>query len=79
MPDTCESQSSKTRTLKPLPWGPGEKIDFGACRSIKVTCVSEIGWADNRDMMQDISSGGGPAASQCKRDHAFSWPCASVF
>ena len=60
MTDISESQTSKTRTLTPLPWGPGEKIDFGACRSIKVTCVSEIGWADNRDMMQDISSGGGP-------------------
>ena len=64
MTDISESQTSKTRTLTPLPWAPGEKIDFAACRSIKVICVSEIGWADNRDMMQDISSGGGLAASQ---------------
>ena len=64
MTDISERRTSKTRTLTPLPWAPGEKIDFGACRSLKVTCVSEIGWADNRDMMQDISSGAGLAASQ---------------
>ena len=64
MTDISERRTSKTRTLTPLPWAPGEKIDFGACKSLKVTCVSEIGWADNRDMMQDISSGGGLAASQ---------------
>ena len=64
MTDISQRITSKTRTLTPLPWTPGEKIDFGACRSLKVTCVSEIGWADNQDMMQDISSGGGLAASQ---------------
>ncbi len=64
MTDISERRTSTTRTLTPLPWAPGEKIDFGACRSLKITCVSEIGWADNRDMMQDISSGGGLAASQ---------------
>jgi 7,8-dihydropterin-6-yl-methyl-4-(beta-D-ribofuranosyl)aminobenzene 5'-phosphate synthase len=41
-----------------------EKIDFGACRAITVTCVSEIGWASNEGLMQDIASGGGLTASQ---------------
>src|SRR3954453_4402354 len=64
MTDISQSQPSKMRTLTPLPRAPGEKIDFGACRSIKVTCVSEIGWADSREMLQDIDAGGGVAASQ---------------
>lgn len=46
-----------------MPTGGG-KIDFGACRSVKVTCVSEIGWASNEQLMQDVSAGGGMAASQ---------------
>ena len=41
-----------------------EKIDFGACRAVKLTCVSEIGWSSNDGLMQDIASGGGIAASQ---------------
>ncbi len=64
MTDVSQSQPSKMRTLTPLPRAAGEKIDFGACRSIKVTCVSEIGWVDSREMMQDIDAGGGVAASQ---------------
>lgn len=64
MTDTPRSQPAKTRTRAPLPWAPGEKIDFGACRSIKVTCVSEVGWADSREMLQDIDAGGGATASQ---------------
>ncbi|MCW2284001.1 7,8-dihydropterin-6-yl-methyl-4-(beta-D-ribofuranosyl)aminobenzene 5'-phosphate synthase [Rhodoblastus acidophilus] len=43
---------------------PSEKIDFGACRAITVTCVSEIGWASNDGLMRDIAAGGGMAASQ---------------
>ncbi len=64
MTDISQSQPSNTRALTPLPWAPGDKIDFGACRSLKVTCVSEIGWADNKEMMQDITSGGGLMANQ---------------
>ena len=41
MTDISEKRTSKTRTLTPLPWAPGEKIDFGACRSLKVTLRSE--------------------------------------
>ncbi|TAH64759.1 MAG: MBL fold metallo-hydrolase [Rhodopseudomonas palustris] len=41
-----------------------EKIDFGACRAVKLTCVSEIGWFSNDGLMQDIAGGGGTAASQ---------------
>jgi 7,8-dihydropterin-6-yl-methyl-4-(beta-D-ribofuranosyl)aminobenzene 5'-phosphate synthase len=40
------------------------QIDFGVCRAVTVTCVSEIGWSSNDDLMQDIAAGGGPAASQ---------------
>lgn len=40
------------------------KVDFGACRSATVTCISEIGWSSNSDLMQDIATAGGPAASQ---------------
>ena len=41
-----------------------EKVDFGGCRAITLTCVSEIGWASNEGLMQDIAGGGGAAASQ---------------
>ena len=41
-----------------------EKIDFGACRAVKLTCVSEIGWSSNDTLMQDIAGSGGIAASQ---------------
>ena len=64
MTHISERRTATTRTVTPAPWTPGETIDFGACRSIAVTCVSEIGWADNRDMLQDISAGGGVTASQ---------------
>ena len=43
---------------------PSKKIDFGVCRAVSVTCVSEIGWASNDGLMQDIAAGGGMAASQ---------------
>jgi 7,8-dihydropterin-6-yl-methyl-4-(beta-D-ribofuranosyl)aminobenzene 5'-phosphate synthase len=41
-----------------------EKIDIGACRALKATCISETGWASNDRLMQDIASGGGVTASQ---------------
>ena len=41
-----------------------KKIDFGACRAVTVTCISEIGWASNDLLMQDIAAGGGVSASQ---------------
>ena len=50
-----------------MPDGPlttTDKIDFGGCRAIRLTCVSEIGWASNEGLMQDIAGGGGVAASQ---------------
>ena len=41
-----------------------ERIDFGGCKAVKLTCVSEFGRASNDGLMQDIAGGGGAAASQ---------------
>jgi 7,8-dihydropterin-6-yl-methyl-4-(beta-D-ribofuranosyl)aminobenzene 5'-phosphate synthase len=57
-------QSLTSRTVAPTPWSAGERIDFGACRSLKVTCVSETGWADNSEILEDIDVSGGALTSQ---------------
>jgi len=61
---SSERRSSTSRMVAPSPWLPRERIDFGACRSLKVTCVSEVGWADSGEILEDIDSGGGALTSQ---------------
>lgn len=34
--------------------------DIGMCKSVKVTCVTEVGWWDTRVLMKDLIKGGGP-------------------
>ena len=38
--------------------------DIGACASLTITCVSEIGWHDTGQMLADIKAGGGPGGDQ---------------
>lgn len=40
------------------------KIDIGSCRSVKITCISEIGWHDTDQMLDDIKAGGGVSSNQ---------------
>jgi 7,8-dihydropterin-6-yl-methyl-4-(beta-D-ribofuranosyl)aminobenzene 5'-phosphate synthase len=42
----------------------GGKLDIGRCRSVKITCISEIGWHDGAKMKENVKAGGGPDASQ---------------
>lgn len=42
----------------------GGQVDIGACRSVKVTCISEVGWHSNDRLMADIKAGGGFNANQ---------------
>lgn len=37
---------------------------FGACRSVSLTSVSEVGWWDTPRMLDEIKAGGGPTACQ---------------
>ena len=41
-----------------------EKDSLGVCRSVTITCISEIGWHDTDRMLADIKGGGGSDASQ---------------
>jgi 7,8-dihydropterin-6-yl-methyl-4-(beta-D-ribofuranosyl)aminobenzene 5'-phosphate synthase len=43
---------------------PGHLAAIGACRSLTVTSVSEIGWWRTERFLDDIKAGGGPAACQ---------------
>jgi 7,8-dihydropterin-6-yl-methyl-4-(beta-D-ribofuranosyl)aminobenzene 5'-phosphate synthase len=47
--------------LTPAPDG---KIAFGQCKSITLTCVSEIGWSSNAKLMENVQAGGGMQTSQ---------------
>lgn len=49
---------------RPLAAAPGSRIDIGAARSLKITCVSEVGWRDTGKLMADMKAGGGPNANQ---------------
>ena len=40
------------------------KYDIGECRSLRITCVSEMGWFDNDRLTADIKSAGGETANQ---------------
>lgn len=40
------------------------RVDIGSCRSLRVTCISEIGWRDNQQLLADIEAGGGAEADQ---------------
>ncbi len=41
-----------------------DKKSLGVCRSVTITCISEVGWHDTDRMLADIQGSGGPDASQ---------------
>ena len=66
-PDRKPSQRAKGSILRmPEPVTPpsGTTLDIGACRSIKMTCISEVGWHSNDRLNADIKAGGGFNANQ---------------
>ena len=42
----------------------GEKMDIGFCRNVTITCISEVGWWDNQQVMSDVKKAGGSETSQ---------------
>lgn len=42
---------------------PAKKVEFGTCKSVKVTCISETAWFDPAIMLHDIQSTGGAMVS----------------
>jgi len=42
---------------------PG-KEDFGQCKSVRIRCISEVGWIDGQKLLKDMGASGGPKANQ---------------
>ena len=49
---------------RPIAAQAGAAAAIGACRALKITSVSEVGWWDTPRMVADMEAGGGTAASQ---------------
>ena len=49
----------------------GGKIDIGRCRSVRIRCVSELGWLDDRSMFSTLAEGNGPEESQWEKPWDF--------
>jgi 7,8-dihydropterin-6-yl-methyl-4-(beta-D-ribofuranosyl)aminobenzene 5'-phosphate synthase len=49
---------------KPLEALAGGKHDIGQCKSLRIKCVSELGWLDNSKLIGSIKAAGGPEANQ---------------
>lgn len=45
----------------------GEKVDIGLCRSVRIRCVSELGWFDDRIMSSEKANGDGPEENQWEK------------
>jgi 7,8-dihydropterin-6-yl-methyl-4-(beta-D-ribofuranosyl)aminobenzene 5'-phosphate synthase len=48
----------------PLVPAADNPLSIGACRSLTVTSVSEVGWWDTPRMLDEMKAGGGPSACQ---------------
>ena len=48
----------------PLKAQAGEKCDMGQCKSVRITCVSELGWFDGKKLIQQMMAAGGPKTNQ---------------
>jgi 7,8-dihydropterin-6-yl-methyl-4-(beta-D-ribofuranosyl)aminobenzene 5'-phosphate synthase len=42
----------------------GEKVGIGECKSVKVSCISEIGWFDHVQLTKDIMNAAGTSSNQ---------------
>ena len=49
---------------KPIAVSANSPVNIGTCRSVVVTSVSEVGWWNTPRMLEQITAGGGPEASQ---------------
>jgi 7,8-dihydropterin-6-yl-methyl-4-(beta-D-ribofuranosyl)aminobenzene 5'-phosphate synthase len=49
---------------KPLEALASGKYDIGKCKSVRIKCVSETGWFDSKQLIDDIKASGGKKANQ---------------
>ena len=49
---------------KPLEALAAGKYDIGQCKSLKVKCVSELGWLDGKYLIEQMEAAGGPKTNQ---------------
>lgn len=48
------------RDLKPLELDPASgPVEIGRCRSVRLTCLSEVGWWDDAEMLAPVQAAGG--------------------
>ena len=55
------SQENKNQVAifhKPLEALASGKFDIGQCKSVRVRCVSELGWHDTKLLIKDLKAGG---------------------
>jgi len=58
------ARDSILRMPEPTVAMPGTRVDIGACKSVKMTCISEVGWHSNEKLVADVNAGGGFNTSQ---------------
>lgn len=56
--------SESTVVDEPSEAPAGGKYDIGECRSVRVKCVSELGWFDTKKLIGQMQAAGGPQTSQ---------------
>ena len=49
---------------RPLEAVASGKYDIGQCKSVKVKCVSELGWYDDKQIVKDMKDAGGFRTNQ---------------
>ncbi len=52
--------------FKPLDALAGGKHDIGQCKRVRIKCISETGWLDNKKLIGQLKAAGGPKTSQWK-------------
>lgn len=63
-PASLLAKDSVQRAPEPLAAGPGTQLDIGTCKSVKMTCISEVGWHSSEKLLADVKAGGGFNTSQ---------------
>ncbi len=49
---------------KPVKALAGGQHDIGQCKSVKVKCISELGWFDSKELIAQMKAAGGPKTNQ---------------
>jgi hypothetical protein len=63
-PTRSAAKGSILRIPEPVTASTGSRLNIGACKSVKMTCISEVGWHSNDKLNADVAAGGGFDANQ---------------